>query len=171
MIANFDYPPNRDAYQRLIREWLPRLLPSASRIVVAGFVSGSLRRAMNVDIIGPVEKVAAAFYDRVDVVVAPIERGGGMRSEVVEAMMHGVPVVATEHAMDGLPHAIAEECIKWGSCSSGLRDPRENPAVVNALENFTSKVSKRNSAHYGHSGGPPMTRAAQRQEPGPEPHR
>jgi glycosyltransferase involved in cell wall biosynthesis len=136
MIANFDYPPNRDAYGRLIREWLPLLLPNASRIVVAGFGSKSLRRAMNVDILGPVENIAT-FYDLVDVVVAPIERGGGMKVKVVEAMMHGRPVVATEHAMDGLPQAIAEECIKWGRLSSGSRDPRENPAVVNALENFT----------------------------------
>ena len=136
MIANFDYPPNRDAYERLIREWLPLLLPSANRIVVAGFGSESLRPGMNVDILGPVENVAT-FYDRVDVVVAPIERGGGMKVKVVEAMMHGRPVVATEHAMDGLPQAIAEECIKWGRLSSGSRDPRENPAVVNALENFT----------------------------------
>jgi glycosyltransferase involved in cell wall biosynthesis len=136
MIANFDYPPNRDAYERLIREWLPLLLPSASRILVAGFGSESLRRAMNVDILGPVENVAT-FYDRVDVVLAPIERGGGMKVKVVEAMMHGRPVVATEHAMRGLPQAIAEECIKWGHLSSSSRDPRENPAVVNALENFT----------------------------------
>ena len=136
MIANFDYPPNRDAYERLIQEWLPLLLLSASRIVVAGFGSESLPRDMNVDILGPVDNVAT-FYDRVDVVLAPIERGGGMKVKVVEAMMHGRPVVATEHAMDGLPQAIAEECIKWGCLSSGSRDPRENPAVVNALENFT----------------------------------
>lgn len=136
MIGNFDYPPNQDAYDRLIREWLPLLLPSASRIVVAGFGSQSLRRDMNVDILGPVENVAE-FYDNVDVVVAPIERGGGMKVKVVEAMMHGRPVVATEHAMDGLPPAIADECIKLQRLSPGSRDPRENPAVVHALESFT----------------------------------
>lgn len=136
MIANFDYPPNRDAYKRLIREWLPILLSNASRIVVAGFGSESLPRVANVDIIGQVDTVAR-FYDLVDVVIAPIERGGGMKVKVVEAMMYGVPVVATEHATEGLPRAIADECVKWGSLRSGLRDPRENPAVVSELANFT----------------------------------
>jgi hypothetical protein len=46
-------------------------------------------------------------------------------------------VVATEHAMDGLPQAIAEECIKCVSLPSGWRDPRENLAVVDASEHFT----------------------------------
>jgi len=39
MIGNFDYPPNRDAYDRLIRQWLPALLPSAHRIVMRRAVS------------------------------------------------------------------------------------------------------------------------------------
>lgn len=136
MIANFNYPPNRHAYQRLVREWLPELLPSASRIVVAGFGSETLPRVMNVDVIGPVDSVAA-FYDRIDVAVAPIELGGGMKVKVVEAMVHGVPVIATEHAVEGLPRVIAEECARLGNLSSELRDPRENPAVVNALGDFT----------------------------------
>ena len=137
MIANFHYPPNLDAYRRLIQEWLPSLLPTASRIVVAGFGSEGLPRVPNVDIIGPVDTVDE-FYDLVDVVVVPIERGGGMKVKVVEAMMHGVPVMATEHAMDGLPPGIAQECIKWGSEPADRRDPRENPAVMSALENFTA---------------------------------
>jgi glycosyltransferase involved in cell wall biosynthesis len=98
---------------------------------------------MNVDIIGPVDQVAS-FYDRIDVAVAPVERGGGMKVKVVEAMMHGVPVVATEHAKDGLPDALRAEIIDLESVSGGLRnrastlrDPRENPAVALALESFT----------------------------------
>ena len=100
---------------------------------------------MDVEVLGPVDEVAT-FYDRVDVVLAPIARGGGMKVKVVEAMMHGVPVVATRHAMEGLPRAIADECIDWETYSAGgtdhdfsarLRDPRVNPAVVDALENFT----------------------------------
>ena len=61
------------------------------------------------------------FSESLEVLATPIERGGGMKVKVVEAMMHGIPVVATQHAMDGLPQAIAEECIKWVSLPSGWR--------------------------------------------------
>lgn len=144
-IGNFGYPPNRDAYQRLIRHWAPVLSPVANRIVVAGFGSEDLPRVASVDIIGPVDDVVS-FYDAVDVVLAPIELGGGMKVKVVEAMIHGIPVVATEHAKEGLPRAIAQECVGWESFSSALRDqtgpielkdPRENPAVASELEMFT----------------------------------
>jgi hypothetical protein len=136
MLANFHYPPNVDAYRRLTREWLDSLLPTASRIVVAGFGSDTLQRVPNVDILGAVSNVEE-FYDLVDVVVVPIERGGGMKVKVVEAMMHGAPVLATEHALAGLPDAIADEAAKWGQSALQKRDPRENPAVANALADFT----------------------------------
>jgi glycosyltransferase involved in cell wall biosynthesis len=145
MIANFDYPPNRDAYDRLIRVWLPALLPSAQRVVVAGFGSENLPRVGNVDIIGPVDDVAT-FYEQVDVVIAPTELGGGMKVKVVESMMYGVPVVTSEHARSGLPDAIAEECVTWGRLSSELQDPtfrsrfpdpRDKAIVAEALESFT----------------------------------
>jgi glycosyltransferase involved in cell wall biosynthesis len=137
MIANFHYPPNVDAYRRLVREWLNPLLPTASRIIVAGFASETLPRVPNVDVLGAVRSVEE-FYDSVDVVVVPIERGGGMKVKVVEAMTYGVPVLATEHALAGLPEAIADEAVKWGQSVLHKRDPRENPAVANALEDFTA---------------------------------
>jgi glycosyltransferase involved in cell wall biosynthesis len=136
MLANFDYPPNKEAYHRLVGEWLPALLPTARRVVVAGFGSEQLPRVPDVDIIGTIDEVEE-FYDRVDVVVAPIERGGGMKVKVVEAMVHGVPVLATEHATEGLPEAIADECIRWGYLPSGRRDPRDDPKVMRALHSFT----------------------------------
>ena len=61
-----------------------------------------------------------------------------MKVKVVEAMMYGVPVVATGHAIDGLPPGIAEECMKWGDESIRRRDPRENTAVLEELQHFTS---------------------------------
>jgi glycosyltransferase involved in cell wall biosynthesis len=138
MLANFNYPPNRDAYQRLVTEWLPMLLTNGSRIVIGGFGSETLPSTAGVEIIGPVDEVSH-FYDRVDVVVVPIELGGGMKVKVVEAMVHGVPVIATEHATEGLPQPIGDECTKSGSLPRRLRDPRENSAVMNALHDFTSE--------------------------------
>lgn len=146
-VANFGYPPNRDAYHRLVRDWLPMLKGTANRIIVAGFGSEHLPRVAEVEVIGPVDKLET-FYDGVDVALAPIELGGGMKVKVVEAMIHGVPVVATDHCKDGLPPAVATECVSWNRFASGLRsgvgpvrlrDPRENPAVTTELARFTSE--------------------------------
>lgn len=144
LIANFDYPPNRHAYDHLIQEWLPALVPITSKIVVAGFGSERLPRANHVEIIGPVEAIAD-FYGRIDVALAPINRGGGMKVKVVEAMMHGVPVVTTEHTRNGLPEALGAECIDIHQLLTApevnlrqrLRDPRESPAAAIALDSFT----------------------------------
>lgn len=138
MLANFHYPPNRDAYRRLVTEWLPVLLTNGSRIVIGGFGSETLPSTAGVEILGPVDQVTH-FYDGIDVVVVPIELGGGMKVKVVEAMVHGVPVIATEHAIQGLPQAVGKECIRWGSLPPKLRDPRENSAVMSALHDFTSE--------------------------------
>lgn len=149
LLGNFDYPPNRDAYDRLIGQWLSGLLPTARRIVVAGFGSEKLPRVANVDIIGPVDQVAS-FYNQIDVALAPVERGGGMKVKVVEAMMHGLPVVVTEHVKEGLPDAIVDELIDFNRLADRisehggrLRDPRENAAALGALDSFTYRTWER----------------------------
>jgi hypothetical protein len=78
-----------------------------------------------------------SFYQRVDAVLAPIERGGGMKVKVVEAMMHGVPVIATEHARVGLPPAIAAACIPLKGSWRLERDPRTDSSISNELQHFT----------------------------------
>jgi hypothetical protein len=136
MIANFDYPPNRDAYHRLVTEWMPRLTPTFDRVIVAGYGSEQLPQSPHVEIAGVVPSVAE-FYQHVDAVVAPIELGAGMKVKVVEAMMHGVPVIASEHAAEGLPPAVTAACMDirapWWSTS----DPRGDSAVAAELQHFT----------------------------------
>jgi Glycosyl transferases group 1 len=136
MIANFEYPPNRDAYQRLVTEWLPLLRPTFDRIIVAGFGSDALPRSPHVDILGPVSSVEP-FYRNVDAVVAPMERGGGMKVKVVEAMMHGVPVIATGHSTEGLPPAISAACTDLRGPWRLGHDPRDRDAVADELQHFT----------------------------------
>lgn len=136
MIANFDYPPNRDAYRRLVAEWLPLLTPTFERVVVAGFGSDALPRSPRIDILGPISSVES-FYHNVDAVLAPMERGGGMKVKVVEAMMHGVPVIATEHSTDGLPPAISAACIQLNGPWQLGCDPREDVSIADELHHFT----------------------------------
>ncbi|XEM88478.1 glycosyltransferase [Rhodococcus sp. JVH1] len=140
MLANFDYPPNRDAYRRLIEEWIPHLGLNSNRVIVAGFGSNDLPVNECIDMWGPLESTDE-FYRRVDVALAPIALGGGMKVKVVEAMAHGLPVITTEQARAGLPPAIRAECIDWREFALAnrcvVKDPRDNADVAIELRTFS----------------------------------
>jgi hypothetical protein len=66
-----------------------------------------------------------------------MERGGGMKVKVVEAMMHGVPVIATDHSTEGLPPAISAVCTDLRGPWKLGHDPRDQSAVSDELQHFT----------------------------------
>ncbi|HEX7271006.1 MAG TPA: glycosyltransferase family 4 protein [Casimicrobiaceae bacterium] len=92
--------PNADSVRFFIERVLPRVLQRIDvRLRIAG--SGSDRAVWlasiagaNVNIEGPIADVAALF-GRVRVFVAPTRYGAGIPVKVVDAVRHGVPVVAT----------------------------------------------------------------------------
>jgi glycosyltransferase involved in cell wall biosynthesis len=92
-------PANADAARRLVREVLPRV-PGARAIVIGRDPPDDLR-GPGVTVTGEVDDVGTALRD-VSVYVAAIERGGGMRNKVLEAMAAGVPVVASPRAVEGI---------------------------------------------------------------------
>ena len=104
-LGNFGFWPNRDAYQRLRTKWAPPLRALGWRVVVAGLHSNDLPASSCVELLGPVADVTD-FYDRTDVALAPLTLGGGMKVKVVEALLHGCPVIATPFAVEGFPPAI-----------------------------------------------------------------
>ncbi len=106
-IGNFAFHPNRDALQVLLQNWAPRLVRAGWRVAVAGRLSESLSLPPWVERFGPVTDIAE-FYDRIDLALAPIRLGGGMKVKVVEALLHGRPVVASEFAMAGFPPDLRE---------------------------------------------------------------
>lgn len=109
-LANFEYWPNRDAYDNLVASWAPRLRAQGWRVVVAGYAAGSLPTAAGIDNVGTVQDVAD-FYDNVDVCLAPLRLGGGMKVKVIESLAHGRPVLGTPHSVDGLAPSVAERVL------------------------------------------------------------
>lgn len=101
-LGNFDYWPNREAFETLCRSWLPELTARGWRVVVAGRSSDSLRLPPGVECLGPLENIED-FYGQVDVTLAPIRLGGGIKVKVIESLVHGVPVVASSFALEGFP--------------------------------------------------------------------
>jgi hypothetical protein len=104
--ANFAFWPNRDAFLLLRDLWAPALRRLGWRTVVAGIESGRLDARGAVDVLGELESVSD-FYRHVDVALAPLRLGGGIKVKVVEALMWRRPVIATSEALEGLPSELA----------------------------------------------------------------
>jgi polysaccharide biosynthesis protein PslH len=106
-LGNYLHRPNADAAVRLAREILPRVrarCPQA-RLALVGAEPPEEVRALA----GPAVEVTGfvpdplPWLDRAAVVAAPLERGGGMRVKVAEALAAGKAVVASPLAAEGLP--------------------------------------------------------------------
>jgi glycosyltransferase involved in cell wall biosynthesis len=119
MVADFDYEPNRKGREWLVTEIMPlvwRDIPDA-RLALAGRESGQWRAPdSRIDILGFVADLHAA-YAQAGCVVVPITTGGGTPLKFVEALAHGVPVVATGFAARGLDVVAGEHYI--GSDDAG----------------------------------------------------
>ncbi len=95
--------PNHDSLEWFVSEVLPLLegkLPPDVRFTVAGFIRrgvdiSELGRDPRVDLIGPVEDLAA-LYDSHRVFIAPTRFAGGIPFKIHEAAGYGLPVVATD---------------------------------------------------------------------------
>ncbi len=99
----YAYPPNREAVDFIVTSVMPALrrrYPSATLALTGGgapYHEPWLRNAGSV----PYEDFAA-FVAGCAVAIAPIFSGSGTRLKILEAMAAGVPVVATEKAVEGL---------------------------------------------------------------------
>lgn len=102
-VGNLSYEPNIDAARWLCEEIRPLL--GAVTIAIVGSRPGSAVRALadlpGVTVAGDVLEVTP-WYVRSRVAVAPLRIGGGTRTKVVEALAHGLPVVATPMRAAGI---------------------------------------------------------------------
>jgi glycosyltransferase involved in cell wall biosynthesis len=105
-LASFGHQPNVDAALYFAKEIFPliRLRLAAAEFVVAGRnPPEALRHAAvnGISCVGFVDDVPT-FYSGVDVVVAPIRYGGGIKIKVLEAMACGRAVVTTSIGAEGI---------------------------------------------------------------------
>jgi len=99
----YGYPPNREAVDFLVNLVMPALRKRfrwASLAVTGGGAPYHDSWIRNVGSL-PYEDFAA-FVAACGIAVAPIFSGSGTRLKVLEAMAAGLPVVATEKAVEGL---------------------------------------------------------------------
>jgi glycosyltransferase involved in cell wall biosynthesis len=122
------YAPNTDAALILVCEVSPRVraaLPGL-RVRLVGEAPPEVHALHDppaVTVTGPVPDMSAELC-RTDLVAVPLRSGSGTRLKIIEAFAHGVPVVASSIAVDGLgardgthllmrdhPEAFATACI------------------------------------------------------------
>jgi polysaccharide biosynthesis protein PslH len=112
-VANFAYEPNRNGLRFLLEEVFPRVwaeLPDARLALVGAGLERAPSGDPRVETLGFVEDLADA-YARASCAVIPLLQGGGTPLKFVEALAHGLPIVATPRAAAGLEVRDGEHCL------------------------------------------------------------
>ncbi|MEO8536370.1 MAG: glycosyltransferase [Betaproteobacteria bacterium] len=105
-IGGFQHPPNVDAMHWFARDVLPRVrerLPGVTTYVIGADAPASVRAlaANDFAVLGHVPDIAP-YFTGCRVSIAPLRYGAGVKGKVNLAMSYGLPVVATEAAVEGM---------------------------------------------------------------------
>lgn len=105
-VGGHGHPPNADAMRWMASEILPALRQADpdARILVAGDVPEAERRALadaGLEMLGRVPDLAP-LMNSVIASIAPLRFGAGVKGKVNMAMSHGVPVIGTPIAVEGM---------------------------------------------------------------------
>lgn len=129
-LGNLDYWPNQDALEQLLNHVFPALrttVPDAE-LVVVGSGSNSIRVNSNasdgVHRLGFVDDLAGV-YARCMATAIPLRAGGGTRIKVLESFAHGLPVIASAKAVEGLEVRHGEHLVITSSNEEMVRALRE----------------------------------------------
>jgi glycosyltransferase involved in cell wall biosynthesis len=112
-VANFAYEPNRNGLRFLLEEVLPQVwatLPDAKLALVGAGLEQRPSTDSRVEALGFVEDLRAAYAGACCAVV-PLLQGGGTPLKLIEALAHGLPVIATPRAVAGLAVRNGEHCL------------------------------------------------------------
>jgi len=105
-IGAFAHPPNTDAVIWFCREIFPRVLaeePEVRFSIIGADPPGQVRALASeaVRVLGYVPDVTP-FFDCCRLSVAPLRYGAGVKGKVNQSLAHGLPVVATTQAVEGM---------------------------------------------------------------------
>jgi len=130
-VGRLAFRPNRQAAEFLIREIIPRV-PEAVLTVVGGHLPATTER---VDPVGACDQVAS-HYARAHAVCAPVFAGTGSRLKVLEAAVHGRPLVATRRAVEGHGFVAGRHYLEAGTAEEfveALRRLHQDPELAATL--------------------------------------
>lgn len=101
LFVGSDFFANVEGVGWFVERVMPSLGETRLSVVGKGLERYRSRWAAgNVEVVGTVESLRE-WYGKADLVVSPIFSGSGMKTKTAEALMYGVPVVATTEAFEG----------------------------------------------------------------------
>jgi GT2 family glycosyltransferase len=114
-VGGFRHPPNVDAAVWLVSEIWPRLrarLPGVTLHLVGAEPPDAVRKLAAADVVvtGFVPDLAL-WLRRCRLSVAPLRFGAGVKGKIVSSLSHGVPVVATTLAVEGMHITAGNEAL------------------------------------------------------------
>jgi glycosyltransferase involved in cell wall biosynthesis len=112
-VASFFYEPNHNGLRFLLDEVFPRVwlqLPQARLALVGAGLQTPPSADPRVETLGFVADLHAA-YASARCAVVPLLQGGGTPLKLIEALAHGLPVIATSRAAAGLQLRDSEHCL------------------------------------------------------------
>jgi glycosyltransferase involved in cell wall biosynthesis len=114
-IGGFSHAPNIDAVRFFMTEIWPLIegrAPGVKLYIIGADPPEEVRAfgAENVIVTGFVPEVRG-YFDRVRLSVAPLRFGAGVKGKINQSMSHGVPVVATTVAIEGMQLRPNEEVL------------------------------------------------------------
>lgn len=112
-VADYGYPPNRDAFEWLVTTVFPRIrqqVPGAVLEIAGINLPSELAclgaECLGVDIRGYLEDLPAEL-DRADIVLCPLRIGGGVKVKVIEAIRRACLLVSTTvGGIGGIPEPL-----------------------------------------------------------------
>ncbi len=140
--GNMPYFPNEDAILHFVKDIWPMVVekvPKATLYIVGRKPTRKIRSLASekIFVTGFVEDIAAE-YRKSAVAVAPTRFGAGTLNKVIEAIVLGVPVVATSIGVRGLPHEaqkfvrVADDDSQFAREVAGLLGARNGEARYSA---------------------------------------
>ncbi|MDH3705695.1 MAG: glycosyltransferase, partial [Acidimicrobiia bacterium] len=114
-VGGMEHPPNIDGATWMATEIMPRLAqthPGVHLHVVGSKTPPEIHELAgpNVTVHGFVEDLDP-LYEQVRVCLAPLRFGAGVKGKITQAMVRGVPTVATSVAMEGIPATDGESVL------------------------------------------------------------
>lgn len=115
-VGTFKWLPNIDAVGEIVNKIWPLIikkLPSA-KLKIVGFSPTekikSFGKNSSIEVLGGIDDIRDAFASS-HALLAPIRSGKGTRYKVLEAMVTGTPVVATNLAVEGMGLTVGEHVL------------------------------------------------------------
>jgi|GEM_PF-2048338 len=154
-VGGYQHPPNLDAIEYFLDEILPRLsdrLPGLPVHIVGSNTPERLKKRASQQVIvhGYVANLDD-LLDRVRLSIAPLRFGAGVKGKVNQSMAHGVPVVATSMATDGM-HLVDGRNVLVGDTPAAFADALHRIYTDVALWNRIAAAGRENiEEHFSFS--------------------